>query len=161
PQKKMYEDLIAKLPLKHVFIATLWLEIADYPKLLGCADVGVSLHTSTSGLDLPMKVLDMFGCEVPVCAVNFDCLDELVKDGYNGMIFSTPTELSNQLFGLLKAPRDHRQKLSGDLAKFRASLQGMTRWRQNWKDQALDLIMNCCSYQESDSSKPIKEMKQD
>lgn len=161
PQKKMYQDLIAKLPLKHVFIATLWLEIADYPKLLGCADVGVSLHTSTSGLDLPMKVLDMFGCEVPVCAVNFDCLDELVKNGDNSLIFSTPTELSNQLFGLLKAPRNPTQKVSGDLAKFRASLKGMTKWRKNWKDQALDLIMNSCSTLESDSSKPFKQMKQE
>lgn len=71
PLKKFYESKIKEMKLVKTRIITTWLESSDYPLLLGSADLGVSLHTSSSGMDLPMKVVDMFGCGLPVCAINF------------------------------------------------------------------------------------------
>ncbi|RHY93108.1 hypothetical protein DYB31_014735, partial [Aphanomyces astaci] len=106
PQKAMYLKKIQDMQLVRVHITTIvsWLEAADYPIMLGSADVGICLHTSTSGLDLPMKVLDMFGCQVPVCAVKFACLHELVRHNEydsNGMVFEGSVELCDQLQSLL------------------------------------------------------------
>jgi Glycosyltransferase len=141
PEKEMYEKIIAQLQLKKVTILTMWLDTCDYPTLLGCADLGISLHVSTSGLDLPMKVLDMFGCEVPVCAFDFGCLGELVKDGENGKVFSSEVELAQQLRYLLVGKRGKDNKILGDLEKFRRNIRGMTRWRENWIEHAHDMIL--------------------
>ncbi|KAF7320135.1 Chitobiosyldiphosphodolichol beta-mannosyltransferase [Mycena kentingensis (nom. inval.)] len=103
PLREKYMTEIGKLQRKwkHVRCASLWLEAEDYPVLLGAADLGVCLHVSSSNLDLPMKVVDMFGCELPVCALGFDCLDELVKDGKNGLVFKDADQLADQMEMLL------------------------------------------------------------
>ena len=56
PLKSHYLDLIKEKRLDKVEFLTPWLPSEDYPRMLAAADLGVSLHASTSGLDLPMKV---------------------------------------------------------------------------------------------------------
>lgn len=145
PQKEYYLERISRLQLKHVAIQTLWLEPVDYPKLLACADLGISLHTSTSGIDLPMKVLDLFGCRVPVCALDFQCLSELVLDDENGRTFETSGQLEKHLYSLLRTLEDHTTRFEphsfGDLSRYSRALEGRKRWGDNWKENAYPTLL--------------------
>lgn len=73
PLKSKYMKNVERLQegWEWVKCISIWLESEDYPILLGSADLGISLHSSSSQLDLPMKVVDMFGCGLPVCALDF------------------------------------------------------------------------------------------
>ena len=82
-------------------ISTVWMEPDEYPALVAAADVGLCLHRSASGLDLPMKVMDFFGAGVPVCALDYGpCLAEAVRDGDNGLTFTDAPQLARLLVGL-------------------------------------------------------------
>jgi beta-1,4-mannosyltransferase len=72
PLKAYYQQKVAEKEFKFVKFVFLWLIAEDYPKLLASADIGISLHKSSSNLDLPMKVVDMFGSCLPVCAFQYD-----------------------------------------------------------------------------------------
>lgn len=105
PQKEHYLAKIRALnqekKLLNVVIQTAWLTSEDYATLLAAADLGVSLHTSSSGVDLPMKVVDMFGAGLPVVGWGkFEAWPELVKEDINGKGFESSQQLAEQLLGL-------------------------------------------------------------
>lgn len=143
--REMYEGKIAQLCKEkqlgqYVSIHTAWLSFEDYPRLLNSADIGISLHSSSSGLDLPMKVLDMFGSGLPALALDFPALQELVVHDVNGMVFNSAEELFSHLqFSLFSEVGKIR------VANWKQHLQHFDRWDTNWNRILLPIFNSILS----------------
>ncbi|KAK7552370.1 putative beta-1,4-mannosyltransferase [Phyllosticta citricarpa] len=136
PQKELYLDKVANMEkdgqLTHVRILTAWLSIEDYARLLSYADLGVSLHTSSSGVDLPMKVVDMFGAGLPVAGWDrFEAWSELVQEGINGRGFGSAEALGELLVELLSDDGRQLQRLRKG-----AEQETQRRWDEEWEEKA-------------------------
>ena len=92
-----FMEKVAEANLKFFDVKSIWLESDDYPKLLSLVDLGVSLHYSSSGIDLPMKVVDMFSGCLPVASVYYETINELVKENINGFLFKNSKDLAKIL----------------------------------------------------------------
>lgn len=132
PLRSRYELVIEELVNTGRFrcttVSTAWLSLSDYAMLLGAADLGVSLHTSSSGVDLPMKVVDMFGTGLPVVGWSeFEAWTELVMEGVNGRGFRDSGQLAGILLELLSGNGE-------ELAKLRkgAMAECNRRWDDEW-----------------------------
>lgn len=139
PQREMYVKQASELEragkLQKVSIKTAWLSLDDYARLLASASLGVSLHTSSSGVDLPMKVVDMFGAGLPVVGWSrFEAWPELVTEGINGVGFGSSEELSEHLVNLFGD--------SSKLQKLRAGAlrESARRWDDEWDPIAGKLL---------------------
>nr|CAD7264716.1 unnamed protein product [Timema shepardi] len=146
PMKEHYRSLVSSKNWLHVKVVMPWLQPEDYPLLLGSADLGVSLHTSSSGLDLPMKIVDMFGCLLPVAAIHFPCLrhlKELVRHQENGLVFKNSEELSYQLTTWFQ-DFPNNQEQNKEHSKLKEEINKFVKlgWHENWKICALPLFQD-------------------
>jgi beta-1,4-mannosyltransferase len=131
PSRKQLAPRLAALRLKGVLVDTGFLPEAEYWNLIRCADVGLSLHRSSSGLDLAMKVVDLLGAGVPVCALDYGgSIREQIEDGLTGFLFRTAQDLAALLTRLdsLEAMRS------------RVRERWQVSWSEEWKRVALPVL---------------------
>jgi beta-1,4-mannosyltransferase len=109
--------------------------------LLRAADIGVCLHRSSSGLDLPMKLADMLGSGLPVLAVDYGpCLREQLRPGDNGLLFSTAAELAEQIIALFT---DFPSSPTLDRLRNNIAASAQPRWDDEWNARAWPAIARC------------------
>ncbi len=87
-----------------------------------------------------MKVVDLFGAGVPVCALDYGaCLAERVRHGDNGLLFSTGRQLADVLFDLFETfPAG-----SSLLDRLRSGARRAARptWEEGWASEARSVLM--------------------
>ncbi len=116
---------------RRIEVVTAWFPPEEYPAALAGADLGLSLHASASGLDVPIKLSEMLGCGVPVL-----CLDygpgarERIRDGVNGRLFASAPELAALLDELLGG-----FPVAPELARLRAAVRAapLEGWESTWQ----------------------------
>jgi beta-1,4-mannosyltransferase len=139
-RRTRFERLFAGLPARRVQLRTRWLEPEEYPRVVGSADLGLCLHRSSSGLDIPMKVADLFGAGVPVCALDYGAsLAERVRHGDNGLLFSTGRQLADVLFDLFETFPANQSALE----RLRTGARRSSRptWDEGWIHEAKPVLL--------------------
>jgi beta-1,4-mannosyltransferase len=139
PLRERFEARAAARRASHVRVTTAWLPEPEYAALLKAADLGLSLHRSSSGLDLPMKIEDMFGAGLPVLALDFPSLGEQVRLGEDGLAFSSAAELAARLAECLVGLPGRNARLE----RLRAGARERRRptWEEGWQRDAAPLLL--------------------
>jgi beta-1,4-mannosyltransferase len=134
-----FERRLERRKLRRVGVRTTWLEPGDYPVLIGMADAGLCLHQSSSGLDLPMKLADFRGANVPACVFDYaPVLGEVVQVGREGVCFRDPGELSTILFALATAELARVPQFAASRAWLAAN--PAERWEPQWREKVAPIL---------------------
>lgn len=107
PMRNFWYDRLSLLPMEKIEIYFEWFSNADYPLLCGSVDYGLCFHDSVSQIDLPIKILDMFSCKVPVVAYLYaEVLKELVENNVSGLLFKNSDQLYQIMTSIVRGKED-------------------------------------------------------
>jgi beta-1,4-mannosyltransferase len=137
--RENFEARLSKRNFSAIRVRTAWVEPADYPVLVSMADLGLCLHQSSSGLDLPMKLADFRGPGVPVAAYDYaPVLSEALTVANEGVTFKDPGQLAHLLVALAEGTADP----GSPVARSRRWLGShpATRWEEQWQSVAAPMF---------------------
>ena len=131
PGKRSFESEVKGRNYANIDFHFDFLSYEEYAELLGTCDIGVSLHVSSSGFDLPMKGLDMIGAGLPLLSVEYNCINELVIIGENGLLFKDGNDLAQKIKDLFINKNINIEKLrQGSI------LNSELKWENVWENYA-------------------------
>jgi beta-1,4-mannosyltransferase len=132
------EARLRRTSWRRIEVRTAWYSPEEYPEALASADLGLSLHASAGGLDVPIKLCELLACGVPVLCLDYGpAVRERIRDGVNGRLFASATELADLLDELLGG-----FPVAPSLERLRAGVRAEPResWESSWQRSVLPLL---------------------
>lgn len=131
PLKSVYESKFKKFSDSNIAVALDWFSYEDYINLLLSCDGGICLHESSSGLDFPMKLIDMMGAGLKVACFSYPGIFEILHqsaspDGIS--LFTTSKELSAILKSYSQGTKSSRYDYS------------LPDWSQYWCEKMESIV---------------------
>lgn len=141
PLRTAIEARLARRTFARIAVRTTWLEPAEYVTLVGMADVGICLHQSASGLDLPGKLAEFRGASVPAYAYDYaPVLNEVLESGKQGVTFRDPGDLAAALVAL--ATNDLESIPALNASRTWLAAHPAERWEDHWQAIAAPILVS-------------------
>jgi beta-1,4-mannosyltransferase len=104
PRRSAFESAARVRETERLRVVTGWLPDDLYRDLLAVSDVGISAHRSTSGLDIPMKLVDMAAAALPPVVFDYaECWAELLDAPMTAGTFNDEASLCRALTVLFQS----------------------------------------------------------
>lgn len=135
PQRELFEQRLSQISWRRVVVRTAFVDPAEYRHLLCAAHMGFCLHRSSSGVDLPMKIMDLIGARTPACVLDYGpCLAEQIQPGVTALTFRDGQELAARITELLDGFPARLQLLEQMQRNIEKSYS--ETWEQVWQRDA-------------------------
>jgi beta-1,4-mannosyltransferase len=134
-----FEARLARRQFTAIAVRLADVDPIDYPAVIGMARVGICLHQSSSGLDLPTALADFRGAGIPVCAFDYaPVLGEVLTSGREGVTFREPGELAAVFVSIAT----NNVQADSPLARSRAWLAAnpVDLWDTHWRAAAWPVL---------------------
>ncbi len=139
PLRNAFEQRLAAMSFDRAEVHTAFFDPEAYRNLLRAADLGLCFHRSSSGIDLPMKMIDFLGAGAPACAFDYgECLREQVVPGGSALLFASGGELAAQLIRLFDGFPADRAPL--ERLRFANAPVQTGNWFETWNRDAAAFI---------------------
>jgi len=139
PLRAVFESRSQALRWRRIILRTAFLDPAVYRGLLCAAHFGFCLHRSSSGVDLPMKIIDLFGARTPVCAFDYgNSLSEQIAPGVTAVTFRDPGQLAHEIDQLLQGFPENPwflDRIQSNITKLCTET-----WQDAWSRQATPVM---------------------